>query len=427
MLLTKQKFHLNNPHQFKEQAITWASTFETACCLNSNHFSEKYQQFELLIAAGAQADLKERSGSALKKLDAFSNELLFVPGFLGYDLKNELEDLESSNPDELGFPDLYFFVPKHQVLFSGEEVEITAENPDLIHQAILNTELKKQVTGFGGEIRQRFSREDYIETVIRLKEHIKRGDIYEVNFCQEFYAENTEINPLAAYLELNRCSPTPFSNFFKLQDRYIISATPERFLCKRKNVLISQPIKGTARRAMEPAEDEKIKQALKLSEKERSENVMIVDLVRNDLSKCALPGSVKVDELFGIYSFEQVHQMISTVSCTLAEDTPLSQVLGSTFPMGSMTGAPKISAMQLIETYEKTKRGVYSGSVGYLAPNGDFDFNVIIRTMLYNAESKYLSFQVGSAITHQAIPEHEYDECLLKAKAILQVLNTKLN
>jgi para-aminobenzoate synthetase component 1 len=207
----------------------------------------------------------------------------------------------------------------------------------------------------------------------------------------------------------------------------IFCGSPERYLNKAGSTLKSQPIKGTARRLANPEEDEKIKEELRASEKERAENVMIVDLVRNDLTKCALPGTVKVDELCGIYSFEQVHQMISTVSCQLAEGTTLSHILRSSFPMGSMTGAPKIRAMQLIESFEQTRRGVYSGSVGYIAPNGDFDLILIIRTMLYDADQKYLSFQVGSAITHQAIPEIEYDECLLKAKAILQVLKSKIN
>jgi len=428
MSLIKQKFRLENPENFKNQAMVWASQFETAAFLNSNHFKDQYHQFDLLISAGVQRELTAQAGGAFDQLDAFIvNCPLYIPGFLGYDLKNEIETLESKNWDGLCFPDLYFFIPQYQLIFTGDEVEISADQPVTIYQSILALEPLQNCTDFKGKLHQRLNRESYINTVSKLKEHIQRGDIYEVNFCQEFYAENAELNPLAAYFELNQCSPTPFSNFFKLRNRYIISATPERFICKRQDKLSSQPIKGTARRSANPEEDENIKEELRASEKERAENVMIVDLVRNDLTKCALPGTVKVDELCGIYSFEQVHQMISTVSCQLAEGTTLSHILRSSFPMGSMTGAPKIRAMQLIESFEQTRRGVYSGSVGYMAPNGDFDFNVIIRTMLYDADQKYLSFQVGSAITHQAIPENEYDECLLKAKAILQVLKSKIN
>ena len=428
MSLIKQKFRLENPENFKNQAMVWASQFGTAAFLNSNHFKDQYHQFDLLISAGVQRELTAQAGGAFDQLDAFIvNCPLYIPGFLGYDLKNEIETLESRNLDGLCFPDLYFFIPQYQLIFTGDEVEISADQPVTIYQSILALEPLQNCTDFKGKLQQRLNRESYINTVSKLKEHIQRGDIYEVNFCQEFYAENAELNPLAAYFELNQCSPTPFSNFFKLRNRYIISATPERFICKRQDKLSSQPIKGTARRSANPEEDEKIKEELRASEKERAENVMIVDLVRNDLTKCALPGTVKVDELCGIYSFEQVHQMISTVSCQLAEGTTLSHILRSSFPMGSMTGAPKIRAMQLIESFEQTRRGIYSGSVGYMAPNGDFDFNVIIRTMLYDADQKYLSFQVGSAITHQAIPEKEYDECLLKAKAILQVLKSKIN
>ena len=427
MSLIKQKFRLENPENFKKQAMVWAGQFETAACLNSNHFKDQYHQFDLLISAGVQRELTAQAGGALDQLDAFiANCPLYISGFLGYDLKNEIETLESRNWDGLGFPDLYFFIPQYQLIFKGDEVEISAGQPAIIYQFILAIEPLENSTNFKGQLQQRLNRESYISAVSKLKEHIHRGDIYEVNFCQEFYAEDAELNPLAAYFELNECSPTPFSNFFKLGDRYIISATPERFICKRQDKLSSQPIKGTARRSADTLEDEKMKAELRASEKERAENVMIVDLVRNDLTKCALPGTVKVDELCEIYSFEQVHQMISTVSCRLAEGTSLSHILRSSFPMGSMTGAPKIRAMQLIETFEQTRRGVYSGSVGYMAPNGDFDFNVIIRTMLYDANRKYLSFQVGSAITHQAIPENEYDECLLKAKAILQVLKSEI-
>jgi para-aminobenzoate synthetase component I len=226
-------------------------------------------------------------------------------------------------------------------------------------------------------------------------------------------------------LHLNAISPTPFSGFFKLKDRYILSATPERFLCKRGNKLISQPIKGTAKRSADLAEDLRIKAALKVNIKEQSENVMIVDLVRNDLTKSAVKGSVKVDELFGIYSFPQVHQMISTISCELDPTVDLIEAIRNTFPMGSMTGAPKIKAMELIDQYERSKRGVYSGSFGCISPTGDFDFNVIIRSILYNAEEQYLSFQVGGAITYAANAEEEYEECLLKASAIMQVLKAE--
>ena len=408
---------------FKLKALAWAADFEQACCLESNGYGAEQKAFDTFIAAGADECLQVNCGSALTQLDLFiQNRDRFVPGFISYDLKNEIEELSSGNHDGLHFPDLFFFVPSHQLLFKDGAVEILSNDAERVVKEIEAQAVPQADPGFEGTLAQRFDKESYTAAVEGLQQHIRRGDIYEVNFCQEFYAENAQLNPLGAYLALNRISPTPFANFFKNGPQFIISATPERFLSRKGNRLISQPIKGTAKRGADPAADVANKQFLLKSEKERSENVMIVDLVRNDLTRCALPGSVKVDELFGIYTFPQVHQMISTISCELEPQTPLSAILSSTFPMGSMTGAPKITAMQLIESFEKSKRGVYSGSVGYVAPDGNFDFNVIIRTILYNAGRQYLSFQVGSAITHLADAEQEFEECLLKAKAIFQVL-----
>jgi len=252
--------------------------------------------------------------------------------------------------------------------------------------------------------------------------HIHRGDIYEANFCQEFYAENTEINPLDTYLNLNHISQPPFATFLKCGDKYVLSASPERYITKEQQTIISQPIKGTAKRSKNRQEDELLKFNLLTDEKERSENIMIVDLVRNDLSKTAIKGSVTVEELCKIYSFDQVHQMISTVTSKIDTETHPVDVIKSTFPMGSMTGAPKISAMKIIEDLEETKRGLYSGTIGYFKPNGDFDFNVVIRTILYNETKKYVSYSVGGAITAKSNPLKEYEECLVKAKAMRTVL-----
>jgi para-aminobenzoate synthetase component 1 len=411
-------------HLFKNKALQWAASFETACYFDSNGYADPYSAFDVLIAAGVASDLIANPGSAFQDLDVLlKNNQDWILGFLSYDLKNEIENLNSSNPDNLSFPDLYFFKPLHLIQIKGDEVQIFSPAADEILKEIEGISLKETPFSFSGMIESCFSSDEYKETVSRLKEHIQRGDIYEATLCQEFYAEQYEFEPLAAFSLLNKISPTPFATFFKLKNRYIISATPERFLSRRQNKLISQPIKGTIKRSNDPNEDQVLRTTLKDNIKEQSENVMIVDLVRNDLTKCAIPGSVQVEELFGIYSFEQVHQMISTVVCEVRPDCSNAEIIKSAFPMGSMTGAPKISAMQLIEKYEKSKRGVFSGAVGYFAPNGDFDFNVIIRTLLYNAENKYLSFHVGSAITFNSDAEKEYEECLLKAEAIRQTLS----
>jgi para-aminobenzoate synthetase component 1 len=342
-------------------------------------------------------------------------------GLLSYELKNEVEQLESANPDGLHFPELFFFIPQYLLIIKGDEVEVLIggiEVMDAIDQ--FNHEIEINKTRIN--IQNRISKEVYLKTVETLQQHIARGDIYEVNFCQEFFAEHAVIDPVEIYTQLCKLSPTPFAGFFKIKDQYILSASPERYLCKRGNKLISQPIKGTAKRNADPAADLQIKNDLRLNAKEQAENVMIVDLVRNDLTKTAVSGSVKVEELFGIYGFPQVYQMISTISCELSPDIHFLDAIRHTFPMGSMTGAPKIKAMQLIEAYEFSKRGAYSGAFGYITPEADFDFNVIIRSILYDAAKEYLSFQVGGAITYAADAHAEYEECKLKASAIIQTL-----
>jgi para-aminobenzoate synthetase component 1 len=408
---------------FKEKALQWASAFEVFAYLDSNNFTGPYSKFETLIAAGATHQIKCNAGNAFEQLDQFRKDNPgFVFGFFSYDLKNETEKLDSNNPDHLQFPEIYFFVPEHLILIKDGEVDILSDMAESIITQIKGQTIKLVSAAVNADIEARFSRDEYMATVKTIQQHIVRGDIYETNFCQEFYADNCSIDAISVFTELNRISPAPFAAFFKLNGQYIISASPERFLAKRGDRLVSQPIKGTAKRSENHAEDEQLKADLKNHPKEQQENVMIVDLVRNDLTRSAKPGTVQVDELFGIYSFEQVHQMISTVSCVIDDGLTDVEAIRNTFPMGSMTGAPKVSAMRLMEHYERTKRGTYSGAIGYFGPDGDFDFNVVIRTILYNKDNKYLSFQVGSAITHNADPEKEYDECLLKAKAIFEVL-----
>jgi para-aminobenzoate synthetase component 1 len=274
-------------------------------------------------------------------------------------------------------------------------------------------------------IKQRISRESYLGKAQKMLDHIYRGDIYEANFCMEFFAENAAISPFDTYHSLNEISEPPFAAYFKNNKHFLLCASPERYLRKKGRKIISQPIKGTAKRSIDAIEDEATKQALAMNEKERSENIMIVDLVRNDLSHAAGKGSVKVEELCGAYTFKQVHHLISTVTSELTDGLSPVDVIKSTFPMGSMTGAPKISAMKIIEELEETKRGLYSGGVGYFTPAGDFDFNVVIRSILYNQSNNYISFSVGSAITVEANPENEYEECMLKAKAMFNVLSNE--
>ena len=352
-------------------------------------------------------------------------------GFLNYDLKNEVEPtLNSNNFDGIQNPLLHFFVPKYLVKIENDDVEIGVrtekdlnEFKELVHNPQSTVHSNKfKIENLKFKINNRIPKQDYISSVEKIKEHIQRGDIYELNFCQEFYGENVIIDPLNVFKKLNNLSKAPFTSFFKNESNYLLCASPERFLKRFHNKLISQPIKGTRKRISDDQQDKHIQKELYLDEKERSENIMIVDLVRNDLSKIALKNSVRVEELFGIYTFEQVHQMISTIICSIESHTPFTAIIKDVFPMGSMTGAPKIAAMQLIEKFEKTKRGLYSGAVGYITPKGNFDFNVVIRSILYNKDQKYISLQAGSAITIDCDAEKEYEECLLKAKAMMLAL-----
>lgn len=416
--------------------------FERVCVFNSNLQTNKnnYLRSAKIIALGSTQELIiNKAENTLEQLQKFYDQRKgWLFGYLTYDLKNEIEELHSENTDELSFPLLHFFAPKVVIQFNSTAATVTYDddfvskteadeiyNFSIDHTASssinyrhapLKEELKKNY------IHSKISKEEYIDSVTQLKQHIRKGDIYEVNFCQEFFAENASINTVDTYEKLNAISQAPFTAYCKFGKHYLICASPERFLQKRSNTLIAQPIKGTTKRSSIKIEDEKLKLELQNSEKERSENVMIVDLVRNDLARIAKPGTVNVDELFGIYSFKQVHHMISTITCELKETVSFTDIIKNTFPMGSMTGAPKVSAMKLIEHFESSKRGLYSGALGYIDPEGDFDFNVVIRSILYNEENKYLSFMVGSAITDKSNAENEYDECLLKAKAMFEVL-----
>lgn len=415
---------------FKVQLLSWAQQFEEVVWLDSNKYPQEYSHYKAILAVDAFTAIKTDYFNAFEKLNEYqqtTKDWLF--GYLTYDLKNDVENLKSQNFDALHFADLYFFQPKKIFLFS--ETEVTLQYLAMVDdelesdwEEILDFDpseaLKKQSDPI--KISLRTSKDTYFEKLNEVLQHIKRGDIYEANFCQEFYSENASINPVHTFFELNAISKPPFATFLKLSNQYALSASPERYLQKVGSRIISQPIKGTAKRLQDPSEDKKMREQLAQDPKERSENIMITDLVRNDLSKIAEKGSVVVEELCQIYTFEQVHQMISTISCTVSSEITPVQIIKNTFPMGSMTGAPKVSAMQIIEALELSKRGLYSGAIGYFTPTGDFDFNVIIRSILYNAEINYVSYSVGGAIIAKSIPENEYEECLLKAKAMRDVL-----
>ncbi|MGB1039256.1 MAG: aminodeoxychorismate synthase component I [Flavobacteriales bacterium] len=396
-----------------------STSYEQVVFLNSNNDNSISY-----LAVGKKAELKAKENQVFKELQEFINQHQdWVFGYLGYDLKNEIEPtLLSNNSDEVGFGDFYFFVPEIVVELTIDFTKVHYfENEEKDHFLSILEKNNQKTTKKTKKVNfsQRMSKEEYLEKFKIIKEHIQQGDIYEMNFCHEFFSENTEINSFETYSKLNNLTNAPFSTFYKNGEQFILSGSPERYLKKEGNKIISQPIKGTAKRGKTEKEDKQIKLELSQNQKERSENIMIVDLVRNDLSKTAKKSSVKVEELCKVYSFDTVHQMISTVTSEIDDSVHPVEVLRTTFPMGSMTGAPKVEAMKIIEKLETTKRGVYSGAIGYFKPNQDFDFNVVIRTLLYNKENQYLSFMVGGAITSKATAEQEYEETLLKAEAMI--------
>jgi len=407
--------------------LSWCNRFNICAFLDNHHYQLPGHNYECLVGCGVAASVTANAGTALQELQIFldgQNDWCF--GHFGYDLKNETEQQESSHSDKIGFADLYFFVPEYIFQLGEKEISIGSLKNDhaevfqqIKAESIVFSSRKNEV-----QIKERISKEDYLNNIQSIREHILRGDCYELNYCMEFFAEDVVIDPVQVYQSLTTISPNPFAAFYKVENSYLLCASPERFLRKQGTQLLSQPIKGTLQRdRTDTAEDEVLKNQLYKSEKDRSENVMVVDLVRNDLSRVCKEGTVKVDELFGIYSFPQVHQMISTISGEIKDELTFTDIIRATFPMGSMTGAPKRKVLQLINQYEKARRGIFSGAVGYIAPNGDFDFNVVIRSILYNTSANYLSYLVGSGITFYSDAEKEYEECIWKAGAIKKVLS----
>lgn len=413
---------------FKIKMLNWANRFSIFCLLDNHQYHFETPAFECLLAVGNKRSITANAGNAFDLLKQFSsNNSSWLFGHFGYDLKNEIEQLHSANPDGIGFPDLHFFEPQIVLRLSPGKVIIHLDDDDAgeIFSAINATAAQANDTPAGSiDIKSRIQKPAYIDIVEKLRAHILKGDCYEINFCQEFFSENVVMDPLQVYAKLSSLSPNPFSALYKLNDKYCICASPERYLKRKGNRLISQPIKGTSKRDLTDTDmDNASRQYLLQSEKDKTENTMIVDLVRNDLSKVCKKGSVTVSELFGIYSFPQVHQMISTIQGEVDEAVNWVDIIKASFPMGSMTGAPKKKVMELIEMYEQTKRGLFSGAIGYIMPGGDFDFNVVIRSILYNAAAQYISYQAGSAITFNSNGEEEYRECLIKVAAIKHILD----
>ena len=407
----------NGLDAFKKLAYHFTSNYNYKCILDSCRLKTgAYEgKYEFLAAFGAEKVVQ--SPEELEK-DKIENNWFF--GVIGYDLKNEFEDLSSLNSEIIHTPKLLFFVPKIIIGIDREE------NVTLIKGVLPPNFWHESEQNYPHRINPEevpIIKEDYLKKIKLIHRLIREGEVYELNYCVPHKFTYEEFSPINFHIALINKSPVPMAAYFGSDSLHLCGASMERYLVKKEDKILSQPIKGTIKKGETIREDHALIATLLNSEKDRAENVMIVDLVRNDLNKICQTSSVKVTELCEIYSYLQVHQMISTVEGKLNPNTTFTDILRATFPMGSMTGAPKIAAMKHIDELESFKRGWYSGSVGYIQPNGDFDFNVVIRSLLCDEDKKILNYCAGGAITIDSNPENEWDEIQVKTKAITEVLN----
>lgn len=413
----------------RKQLLQWSVNEKYFMLLDSNHFQNIHSDHHAvnwMVAIGA-ANLFNSSHSLREMNDFLRVKKDWLFGHISYDYKNRLENLKSLNTDFIQFPEITFFQPQC-VIIAKKQSLVVSYLPGFQYRKLLgflNTKVSTdKLTTDKIRIKPTETPAQYENKIRKIKSHIQRGDIYEMNYCTAFFADDVTIQPTVIYQRLCSQAAAPMAVYYKHHHQYLMSGSPERYIKKTGRKLISQPIKGTIKRSEDADEDLHLAKVLENSVKDRTENVMIVDLVRNDLSRVALPGSVNVTELCKPYAFTHWHQLISTIEARISTITSLEDIINATFPMGSMTGAPKIRAMELIEEFEEVKRGIYSGTVGYISPEGNFDFNVVIRSICYNASKKYLSYIVGGAITDASVPKDEYVECLLKAKGIEKALKS---
>jgi para-aminobenzoate synthetase component I len=415
MTSNTQSFDTTAYPQIKEQILHWVNRFSICSFLDNHQYHQTAPGIECLAAAGA---IRVFNTDLYAVDQQIHQQKTWLFGHLNYEWK-------ASTPDPIGFSPFYFFEPETVLQLRNNQLIIESVTKDLVttFQEIIATPIPTSTAYKNVAIVQSIDKITYINTIKNIQNNIQRGDCYELNYCMEFSATDVMYDGLSLYKSLSKLSPVPFACFYKQGNAALICASPERYLKKTGNQLLSQPIKGTIKRNIDnTADDIILKETLQNSEKDKSENVMVVDMVRNDLSRICKEGTVKVAELFGVYSYPQVHQMISSITGTIKDNISFSKIIEATYPMGSMTGAPKNKVMQLIQQYEQGPRGLFSGAVGYINPEGDFDFNVVIRSLFYNSKTKKLRYLAGSGITIYSDAAQEYEECLLKAKALEKVL-----
>lgn len=407
----------------------WLASFDYHLRLDSNGYDQDtYHKHESLIGCGVIDffQIKSIHNTFHTDLKNFleRNKGRYIMGHISFEAKDIFEHSSTTLPTYIDTPLITFFVPKHVISVQDEKINILSSilSDDEVLNEIANSKAFPKhpyIEGHGGFA---ITKDTYIRDVKQLIQHIQRGDIYEINYCQPYHIQGIDLDPYLFYDKMRNVSKPPFGALYRIGQQFLCCASPERFVARRNTKLITQPIKGTNRRLADAGANKQQQHLLRDSQKERSENVMIVDLMRNDLAKICLPGSVLVDELFGVYAFRHVNQMISTISGKTEKPINIVTAMDALFPMGSMTGAPKVSALQLIDRYESFTRGLYSGTVGYIDPSGDWDFNVVIRSLVYDMTTQRASISAGGAITALSDPVGEYEESILKMESILTLL-----
>lgn len=412
---TIYSFQQDNLKIIKGKMLNWLKQFNIFSFLDNNQYCQSPNRFECIAAAGVINRFQD--AKSLLNDDWLFGHICYEYGrqyFPKYPWKHHPQN---------EFPLFHFFQPEIVcfIPFGTTELHINCltSNPEAVLEEIIAT---KEAISSSQEPdtswQLDFDKNGYLNQLDKIKKDIIEGDFYELNFCVRAVANQIIGDPISLFQKLNHSNPSPFAAYYRLLDQHLLCASPERFLNKTKNILTAQPIKGTTRRSAIEEEDVQLQTALKSSIKEQAENLMITDLIRNDLAKICEPGSIQVPELLGIYHFPNLHHLISTIQGKLNNNTDFETILKASFPMGSMTGAPKKIVMERIDTYEKQVRNLYSGSIGYIMPNGDFDLNVVIRSLIYSEKKQELSYATGGAITFDSIGELEWQEVNLKAAAM---------
>lgn len=358
-------------------------------------------------------------------------------GYLSYDLGNYIEKLPKTAVDDTNIYDLYFGFYNWVIVIDHLENKTYIATPNLdiekeneIIEYIEKRINKSEINGIDSicyeeksvertKLTSNFTKNEFENAVRKVQDYIRQGDIYQANLTQRFNGKTT-LSSYELYRDLRRFSPAPFGAFLNFEDSHILSNSPERFIKCIDRKIETRPIKGTRPRGKDKEEDLKLQEELKNSEKDRAELLMIVDLERNDIGKISKIGTVKVPELFVIEPYANVNHLVATVVGELDDNKDCIDVIKATFPGGSITGAPKIRSMEIIDELEPTQRNIYTGSIGYIGFNGDMDLNIAIRTIIKKDENVY--FQVGGGMTWDSNPEDEYQETLDKAKSIMKAL-----